>query len=288
MRARVLAALLVLALLVGWGGPEDHSEPAAVSAPRDTSAAVAQEIVVPPAAKASGATRGSPARRQSTQITPIPGGSGGVHPRVDCDRERCVALTYDDGPGLPTPRLLDILQRKNARATFFLVGEMVQLRPATAHRIVRGHHEIGVHGWDHTNLTTLSTERIRSQLVRTMRIIRRVTGVSLTLSRPPYGATNRRVRMVERQLGLAEILWDVDTADWLYRDPDSVIRRALRGVRRNSIILMHDIRPTTVDAAPRLIRALRNRGFRLVTVTELLGETIPGRSYYLPGRQVIR
>jgi peptidoglycan/xylan/chitin deacetylase (PgdA/CDA1 family) len=211
-----------------------------------------------------------------------------VRPRVDCDRERCVALTYDDGPGLPTPRLLDILQRRHARATFFLVGEMIRLRPATARRIARGHHEIGVHSWDHTNLTTLSTDRIRSQLLRTLRIIRNVTGVRATLSRPPYGATNRRVRMVERQLGLAEILWDVDTADWLHRDPDSVIRRALRGVRRNSIILMHDIRPTTVDAAPRLIRALRSRGFKLVTVTELLGETIPGRSYYLPGRQVIR
>lgn len=288
MRARALAALLALALVAGWGGPEDHSDPASLAAERHTSASLAQKTVVAPVAKAPGATRGSSARRQSIQITPIPGGSGGVRPRVDCDRERCVALTYDDGPGLPTPRLLDILQRRHARATFFLVGEMIRLRPATARRIARGHHEIGVHSWDHTNLTTLSTDRIRSQLLRTLRIIRNVTGVRATLSRPPYGATNRRVRMVERQLGLAEILWDVDTADWLYRDPDSVIRRALRGVRRNSIILMHDIRPTTVDAAPRLIRALRSRGFKLVTVTELLGETIPGRSYYLPGRQVIR
>lgn len=267
MRARALAVLLALALLAGWGGPNDHSDPASASSPRHTSAALTQGRI---------------------QLTPTPGDGGGAHPRVDCDRFKCVALTYDDGPGLPTPRLLDILDRRHARATFFLVGQMIQLRPATARRIARGHHEIGVHGWDHTNLTTLSTDRIRSQLVRTVRVIRGVTGVSPTLSRPPYGASNRRVRMVERQLGLAEILWDVDTADWLYRDPDSVLRRALRGVRRNSIILMHDIRPTTVDAAPRLIRALRHRGFRLVTVTELLVETIPGRSYYRPGRQVIR
>jgi peptidoglycan/xylan/chitin deacetylase (PgdA/CDA1 family) len=266
MRARALAALLALALLVGWGGPEDHADPAADLAPRHVSAALAQ----------------------GTVVAPVPKVSGGVHPRVDCDRARCVALTYDDGPGLPTPRLLDILKRKHARATFFLVGEMIQLRPTTARRIARGHHAIGVHTWDHTNLTTLSTERIRSQLRRTMRIIGRITGVSPDLSRPPYGATNRRVRMVGRQLGLAEILWDVDTADWLYRDPASVIARALRGVRRNSIILMHDIRPTTVDAAGPLIRALRRRGFRLVTVPDLLGPTIPGHSYYRPGRQVIR
>jgi peptidoglycan/xylan/chitin deacetylase (PgdA/CDA1 family) len=284
MRARALAALLALALLVGWGGPDDHSDPAAVSTPRHVSAALAQGNVVAPTAK--GATRGSAARR--TQITPVPGVSGGVHPRVDCDRARCVALTYDDGPGLPTPRLLDILKRKHARATFFLVGQMVQLRPATARRIARGPHAIGVHTWDHSDLTTLSTEQIRNQLVRTMRIIHRATGVTPVLSRPPYGATNRRVRRVERQLGLAEILWDVDTADWLHRDPASVIARALSGVRRNSIILMHDIRPTTVDAAGPLIRALRRRGFRLVTVPELLGQTIPGHSYYRPGQRVIR
>ena len=299
MRARALAALLALALLVGWGGPEDHSPSADTSADPNTTAALAEGSVVAPGrgtvartqvARASAGR--APATRASVSgripLTPIPGEGGGVHPRVDCDRKKCVALTYDDGPGLPTPRLLDTLQRKHARATFFLVGEMIRLRPTTARRIARGHHEIGVHSWDHSNLTTLSTERIHSQLLRTLRIIRNVTGVRATLSRPPYGATNRRVRMVERQLGLAEILWDVDTADWLYRDPDSVIRRALHGVRRNSIILMHDLRPTTVDATPRLIRALRSRGFRLVTVTELLGETIPGRSYYRPGRQLIR
>jgi peptidoglycan/xylan/chitin deacetylase (PgdA/CDA1 family) len=197
-----------------------------------------------------------------------------------------VALTYDDGPGLPTPRLLQILKRHHAVATFFLVGEMVRIRPATARSIVRAGHAVGVHTWDHSNLTRLSTEQIRSQLVRTLRILHRVTGVSPNLMRPPYGATNKRVRMVERQLGLAEILWDVDTADWLYRDPASVIRRALSGVRRNSIILMHDIRPTTVDAAGRLISALRHRGFTLVTVPELLGRTRAGVSYYRPGRQI--
>ena len=293
MRARALAALLALSLLVGWGGPGDHSDPVAVTTPRHVSAALAQGNVAP---VAKGATRGSGARgtaartssKGRTQLTPNPGVSGSVHPRVDCDRVRCVALTYDDGPGLPTPRLLDILTRKHARATFFLVGQMVQLRPATARKIARGPHAIGVHTWDHSDLTTLSTERIRNQLLRTMRIIHRVTGVSPTLTRPPYGATNRRVRVVERELGMAEILWDVDTADWLYRDPASVIARALRGVRRNSIILMHDIRPTTVDAAGPLIRALRSRGFRLVTLPELLGPTIPGHTYYRPGRQVIR
>jgi peptidoglycan/xylan/chitin deacetylase (PgdA/CDA1 family) len=122
--------------------------------------------------------------------------------RVDCRRERCVALTYDDGPGLPTPRLLDVLRRHHARATFFVVGEMVQQHPGTARRIARA-----------------------------AQIIRRVTGTNPTLMRPPYGSSNGRVRRIERQLGLAEIMWDVDTADWRDRHAGLVSARALRGVR---------------------------------------------------------
>lgn len=271
MRPRALAALLALSLLVGWGGPDDHSDRAASSAnPRPGSAALAQGVAKTHGAKAQGA---SPPRG-----------------RVDCRRERCVALTYDDGPGLPTPRLLDVLRRHHARATFFMVGEMVQLHPGTARRIARAGHAVGVHTWDHSDLCSIPARQVRSQLARTAQVIRRVTGVNPTLMRPPYGSSNRRVRRIERQLGLAEIMWDVDTADWRDRNAGLVSARALRGARRNSVILMHDIRSTTVDAAGSLIQALRRRGFRLVTVPELLGRTKPGRSYYdsHTGRQVIR
>jgi len=171
-----------------------------------------------------------------------------------------------------------------------MVGEMVQLHPGTARRIARAGHAVGVHTWDHSDLSSLPARQVRSQLARTAQIIRRVTGANPTLMRPPYGSSNRRVRRIERQLGLAEIMWDVDTADWRDRNAGLVSARALRGVRRNSVILMHDIRSTTVDAAGSLIKSLRRRGFRLVTVPELLGRTQPGRSYYdwHTGRQVIR
>lgn len=253
LHARVLAALLVMALLGGLAGPPDHSSP------------------IPPEAT----VKQSSARVTQGATTPVT-----TQPRVDCRRERCVALTYDDGPGLPTPRLLDVLERHRARATFFVVGEMVRMHPGTTRRIGREGHAIGVHTWHHSDLSTLSARKVRDQLSRTAELIRRVTGTSPTLMRPPYGASNRLVRRVERQLGLTEIMWDVDTADWLVRSPVSVRERALRGVRRNSVVLMHDIRPTTVDATGSLIRALRRRGFRLVTVPELLGPTRPGHSYY--------
>jgi peptidoglycan-N-acetylglucosamine deacetylase len=286
MRARALAGLLVLAVLVGWAGPPGHSDEAGGSASlRTTSAALAQGVVKPSTASRSTSARGLV---DLGTLTPVPGISGGVRP-PDCDVKRCVALTYDDGPGLPTPRLLDILARRHAPATFFLVGEMIKYRPATALRTARAGHEIGVHTWDHSDLTTLSDRQVESQLKRTLDIIRRVTGVRPTIMRPPYGATNRRVRRIAGSLGLAEILWDVDTADWRDRNASLVASRAIRGAHRNSIILMHDIRPTTVDAAGRIIHGLRARGFTLVTVTELLGGTRAGVSYYRPNaRHVIR
>jgi peptidoglycan-N-acetylglucosamine deacetylase len=268
MRARVLMATLALAVTVGWAGPQEHAtsdDTDLRAALRTTSAAGSAHLraAIPPLAN-----------------------SGGVRP-PDCDVKRCVALTYDDGPGLPTPRLLDILAARHAPATFFLVGEMVRLRPDTALRTARAGHEIGVHTWNHSDLTTLSERQIESQLKRTFDIIRHVTGGRSTLMRPPYGATNRLVRRVAGRLGLAEILWDVDTADWRDRNASLVASRAVRRARRDSIILMHDIRPTTVDAAARIIRGLRARGFTLVTVSELLGNPKPGVSYYRTGAQVV-
>lgn len=295
MRARALAAMLALAVFVGWAGPNVHSDQSGSTSPlRTTSASLVQggvrpNLARPVAADSSGATRSSTVRGfapLARRIAPPGGVSGGVKP-PDCDIKRCVALTYDDGPGLPTPRLLDILARYRAPATFFLVGEMVKWRPSTARRTARAGHEVGVHTWDHTDLTTLSERQITSQLKRTLDIIRRVTGVRATLMRPPYGSTNRVVRRVARRLGLAEILWDVDTLDWRDRNATVVASRAIRNAHRNSIILMHDIRPTTVDAAARIIRGLRHRGFTLVTVTELLGRTTPGVSYYRTGSQAV-
>ena len=294
MRARALAAMLALSVLVGWAGPQSDADPAtAPAALRSTSAASIQSGLRPNLEQRRDtepvvATRRSSVRSLVPPTTArlVPGGGGGVKP-PNCNIKRCVALTYDDGPGLPTPRLLDILARYHAPATFFLVGEMVHWRPTTARRTARAGHEIGVHTWDHSNLTRLSGKQITSQLQRTLDIIRRVTGERPTLMRPPYGSTNKLVRRIAAGMGLAEILWDVDTADWRDRNASLVASRAIRNAHRNSIILMHDIRPTTVDAAARIIRGLRHRGFTLVTVTELLGKTTPGVSYYRAGSQRI-
>ncbi|MFF0248647.1 polysaccharide deacetylase family protein [Streptosporangium sandarakinum] len=200
--------------------------------------------------------------------------------KIDCGKAKCVALTYDDGPGHDTARLLDILARHHARATFFLVGGMVLANADGAlRRMVRDGHELGNHTWSHPQLTALSESAVRAELARTQNVIERRTGVRATLMRPPYGATDGRVAAVARRMGLAQVLWNVDTLDWRDRVTPVVARRAT-AIKPGSIVLMHDIHRTTVDAAPRILKELTRRGFVFVTVSELYGKPLrPGVGY---------
>ncbi|ACZ90636.1 polysaccharide deacetylase family protein [Streptosporangium roseum] len=199
---------------------------------------------------------------------------------IDCRRVKCVALTYDDGPGGYTGQLLDILARHHARATFFVIGQKVaEDGPHTLRRMVTEGHEIGNHTWSHTQLTALSDAGIKGELGRAQGIVHHVTGRWMTLMRPPYGATGRRVADEARRRGLAQILWDVDTLDWRDRDSLIVTQRAV-AVTPGSVVLMHDIHSTTVEAATQVLDMLALQGYTFVTVSELYGKTlIPGKVY---------
>ncbi|MEV7012784.1 polysaccharide deacetylase family protein [Streptosporangium sp. NPDC051022] len=200
---------------------------------------------------------------------------------INCRRVRCVALTFDDGPGEYTGRLLDILARHRARATFFVLGRMAaEDRGENLRRMVTEGHEIGNHTWNHLPLTQLSPGRIRFELVNTQKVVRRLTGVRMTVMRPPYGSTNAKVAAEARREGLAQVLWDVDTLDWRDRNPSLVTQRATQ-TGPGSIVLMHDIHPTTVEAVPAILDQFAKRGYAFVTLSELYGvrRLIPGRQY---------
>ncbi|WP_436760148.1 polysaccharide deacetylase family protein [Streptosporangium sp. V21-05] len=201
--------------------------------------------------------------------------------RINCDRIRCVALTFDDGPGAYTESLLDILAGYRARATFFVIGRMAfGDGENTLRRMVTEGHELGNHTWDHPQLPLLSQTAIREELGRTQWLVKQATGVTMILMRPPYGLTDPRVAAESRQLGLAQILWDVDTLDWRDHDPSVVARRAI-GAGPGSIVLMHDIHRSTVQAVPRVLDDFAARGYRFVTLSELYGgRPAPGRKYY--------
>jgi peptidoglycan/xylan/chitin deacetylase (PgdA/CDA1 family) len=185
---------------------------------------------------------------------------------VDCHRVKCVALTFDDGPGRYTDALLRHLKAYHAHATFFVVGQNAAAYPGVLRRTLAAGHEIGNHTWSHPDLTRLSAARIRSQLARADRAIKAATGIVPRLIRPPYGALNTFVR---RHTNRPLVLWSVDTLDWRYRDSARVARRALKSVRPGSIILFHDIHPTTVRAIPRVLKKLSARGYTFVTVSQL-------------------
>ncbi|WP_084960118.1 polysaccharide deacetylase family protein [Thermoactinospora rubra] len=212
---------------------------------------------------------------------------GHAHEPVDCATRECVALTFDDGPGKHTGRLLDLLREHGVRATFFVLGEKAaEDRHGTLRRMVDDGHELGNHTWTHRQLTTLSSAGIRNELRRTQRLVEHLTGVRMRMMRPPFGATGRRVAAESRREGLAQVLWDVDTVDWRDRVPSVVARRAGRA-RAGSVVLLHDIHRSTVEAMPELLSRLSHKGYAFVTVSELYGTPLaPGREY--PDRQDAR
>lgn len=189
---------------------------------------------------------------------------------VDCRKVKCVALTFDDGPVADTRRLLRVLNDKNVRSTFYVVGQNVQKNPSIVRDAALAGHQIGNHSWDHANLTKLSAAKIKSQLSRTDTAVKQATGKKPTTFRAPYGAHNANVRSAA---GRPLVHWSVDTLDWKYRDPARIIKTVNQTTKPGDIILLHDIHRTTVDAVPGIIKALKARGFHFVTVDQLFAPT---------------
>jgi peptidoglycan/xylan/chitin deacetylase (PgdA/CDA1 family) len=220
---------------------------------------------------------------------PVPGVPSDWSDPVDCaaPEAKCVALTFDDGPGERTPELLDTLAEHGAHATFFQTGQSIDEFPNTVRRAYAEGHEIGDHSVSHPDLTTLDEAGVRAELAPVSARIRRETGVGPVVTRPPYGATNDTVAAVTAELGTSQILWNVDTNDWKDRDARTVTERAVSGARPGAIILMHDIHDTTVDAVPDILEQLTEEGYTLVTVTQLLGETEPGSTHFDQGEPAL-
>lgn len=199
--------------------------------------------------------------------------------------EPFVAMTFDDGPSpLTTPRLLDILAERHIKATFFIVGENAAQYPKIVKRIIAEGHEIGNHSWSHPNLALLSDDKVRSELQRTDDAIFQAAGVHPKLMRPPYGSLSSlrgQARWINREFGYKIILWDVDPLDWKYRNSTHVESEILngdksqRGAHPGAIILSHDIRATTVDAMPSTLDQLIAKGFKFVSVSELIAMQKP-------------
>ncbi|RSN12644.1 polysaccharide deacetylase [Nonomuraea sp. WAC 01424] len=185
-----------------------------------------------------------------------------------------VGLTYDDGPNpATTSSLLNALTSNGLRATMFNVGQNAQNNPALVRAQQSAGMWIGNHSWTHPHLTQMSTSQIQSELQRTQQAIQQATGTAPRLFRPPYGETNATLKSVEQQLGLTEIIWDVDSQDWNGASTAQIVAAAGR-LQNGQIILMHDNYATTIAAIPQIAANLRSRNMCAGMISPVTGRVI--------------
>jgi peptidoglycan/xylan/chitin deacetylase (PgdA/CDA1 family) len=195
-------------------------------------------------------------------------------------RRREIALTFDDGPGPDTPQIMRVLRRTHTPATFFFVGQQLDLFGSRLREEARGGFAIGDHTENHPPLGRLRAGEQRRQIVTAARRARRYGVRDLRLFRPPYGSYDRRTLKVVRALGMLMVLWTIDTGDFRRPGARAIVRAVLSRARPGAIVLMHDgggPRRQTAQALPIIVRHLRRRGYRLVTVPELVVDDPPSR-----------
>jgi peptidoglycan-N-acetylglucosamine deacetylase len=237
-------------------------------------------LLIFPAIFGQSAPSGQPVARGNSASVPTPAVSP-VQPPISFDSVHVdgpyIALTFDDGPNATlTPKLLDLLAAHQMKATFFVVGQNAADHPDILRRAIREGHEIANHSWSHPNLARMSDESVRRELQKTDDAIFAAIGKHPTLLRPPYGSmTARQKRWIHDDFGYRIIIWDVDPLDWKRPGPSVVCNRILKETRAGSIVLAHDIHPPTIEAMPATFDQLDRKGFKSVTVSELLAMATP-------------
>lgn len=193
-----------------------------------------------------------------------------------------VALTFDDGPSIYTPRILDALERNGGASTFFMVGNRIGTYAPTVKRMAELGCEPASHTWAHTYLTGMSQDAIITSLNQVDAAIMAAAGVPTAVMRPPGGYINQEKQAVLAAKGVPAVMWSLDTRDWKTQNAQNTINVVLGNVKDGDIILMHDLYDASAAAAEVLIPELTNRGYQLVTVSELAafrGGMAPGHIY---------
>lgn len=229
------------------------------------------------------------AARKAVSATGAAAFAPGPDGPVDCRKTRCVALTFDAGPSVRTPQILAILAKYHVHATFFTLGKNhVMKHPQMVRDMVAQGHEVETLTWSHRILTKIGKAEVRKEITEGRDAVEKVTGVRPTLLRPPQGRTSSTVTAIARQLGMAEVVWSANGADYRTTDSRLIADRILKQTRPDGIILLHDlVDPTnrgyngTVAAVAPIISTLQGRGYTFVTVEQLLapGKPQPGKVY---------
>ena len=191
-----------------------------------------------------------------------------VLPAEEKTEKKRIALTFDDGPHpIYTPQMLELLEEEQVPATFFLLGENVELYGDVVKDIAREGHLIGNHTYHHVQVTSLSLDEACKEIQETSDLIEELTGAGTEYVRPPFGTWNAEL---EERLNLIPVMWSIDTKDWTTQNVDCIVREAVKHAEDHDIILMHDSYQSTVDAVKRVIEQLEAEGFEFVTVDEII------------------
>ena len=197
---------------------------------------------------------------------------------IDCNLQKCIALTFDDGPSPEnTNHLLSLLQERNVKATFFVTGQNAKEYPEVLQQINLQGHSIGNHSYTHPDFTKQKDETVLSEIKNTSKIIKQVTGREPVLFRPPFGALDNRIKQL---VDMPMIMWDVDPRDWSDKNPQTIAERIVVNTKPGSIILLHDIHATSVQAAPLVIDTLISKDYYFVTLDKMFPNLQKQKVYY--------
>lgn len=270
-RLVALAAAVILVLLVYmvgralFGGGGDDAAGQSAEPPSPAARAFALEQRIRRAARAD-----RQAIQSALQVTPVlKKGEGG---------KRQVALTFDDGPSAYTPQVLDVLDRYDVKATFFVIGGTNDMHAASIRDLVARGHVVGNHTVGHEALSTLSRRDQAAQIDGETQAIELYGAPKPHLFRPPYNAWNETTLDIVGKRNMLMVLWSVETNDWARPGTDAIVQNVLTAVEPGAIVLMHDgggDRSQTVDALPRIIEALQADGYEMVTIPQLLRDSPP-------------
>lgn len=200
--------------------------------------------------------------------------SGQKNPQIRPDQSahpvepKQIALTFDDGPHeICTSKLLDGLKERGVQATFFLMGENIEGKEELIKRMQAEGHLIGNHSYQHIQLTHAGEDSVCQAVEETEQMIEEITGTRPRYLRPPYGDWNESL---ECRMDLTTVFWSLDSLDWKLKNTARIVKRVVQRAGDGDIILMHDIFPTSVDAALQIVDQLQAEGYQFVTVDALM------------------
>lgn len=188
---------------------------------------------------------------------------------------KAVAITVNvDWGGEYIPQMLEALQKYDARATFFVTGKWAENNPELMKTIAAANHSIQNHGYKHVHFNSLSAAQVQAQIKQAEDVIFAATGRKTLFFAPPYGEQNGPLVAAVNAVGYQYIMWSVDTIDWQKPAPQVIVQRVMKKVHNDAIILMHPTEPTVV-ALPAILAELKQQGYKMVAIEELL--TTPGQ-----------